>query len=278
MTKKESDKYAKSNKLYNFYEHKEVKKLIDEVHNPCYDVHQLQVPFRLGIVGSSGAGKTSILLNLINKCRDTFGFIHVVYKASEPLYEFLEKSLNTSKRKVVIFYKSISELPPLSIFPNKGSQQLIVFDDQVNERCQDVVKEIYIRGRKLKLSAVYLSQSYYKIPRIVRLQFGYLFLLKLSSGKDLQMIMQDCSLGDEVDKETLYKIYKDATNEKFTFLKIDLDTCDPNRKFSKNFNDFYKLENVKADKKTSFSKDVDNDESNSDSNSDSEPPKKHKKK
>ena len=147
--------------MYNFYQHQDVQKLMTETHNPCFDIHQLKVPFRLGIVGSSGAGKTSILLNLIAKCQDTFAFIHIVYKASEPLYEFLEKTLNVKNKKVVIFYTKLADLPPITNFPNKGSQQLIVFDDQVNEKNQEQIKEFYIRGRKLGLSLCYLSQSFY---------------------------------------------------------------------------------------------------------------------
>jgi len=242
-TKPNKNNLSNSNEMYNFYEHKEVKKLMDEVHNPYFNIHQLEVPFRLGIIGSSGSGKTSILLNLLSKAQDTFHYIHIVYKASEPLYEFLEKQLNTTKKKSVLFYDKLADLPPITNFPNKGSQQLIVFDDQVNEKNQDTIKEFFIRGRKLKLSLCYLSQSYYKIPRIVRLQFGYLLLLKLSSGKDLQMIMNDCSLGDDITKEKLYAIYKLATKDKFSFLKINLDTSDPNKKFSRNFSEYFRLSN-----------------------------------
>ena len=70
-----ANKLSKSNEMFNFYEHKEVKKLMDDVHNPCFDVHQLEIPFRLGIIGSSGSGKTSILLNLLSQAQDTFSYI-----------------------------------------------------------------------------------------------------------------------------------------------------------------------------------------------------------
>ena len=45
-----------------------------------------------------------------------------------------------------------------------------------------------------------------------------------------------------VEKEVLKKLYNDATKEKFNFLKINLNTADLNKKFSKNFNDFYLLQ------------------------------------
>ena len=192
----------------------------------------------MGIIGSSGGGKTQMLLNLIAKMNDTFGHIHVVYKASEPLYEFLEKKIGA---KFITFYTKLTDLPPITDFPHKDKQQLIVFDDQVNEpdKLQQIIKEFYIRGRKVGqgLSLCYLSQSFFKIPKIVRQQFGYLILLKLSSIRDLNLILSDFSLG--VDRKQLAAVYKDATSQQFQFLKVDIDNPDNNKKFSRNFTDFY---------------------------------------
>ena len=62
--------------------------------------------------------------------------------------------------------------------------------------------ELFIRGRKIGkgLSLIYLSQSFFKIPKIIRQQFNYLFLLKLSSGRDLNLILSDFSLGVDRNK------------------------------------------------------------------------------
>jgi hypothetical protein len=227
-----------NNEMINFYEHPHIQKLLPKYHNPHFQDSQIKVPFRMGIIGSSGGGKTQMLLNLIAKMNDTFGHIHVVYKASEPLYEFLEKKIGA---KFITFYTKLTDLPPITDFPHKDKQQLIVFDDQVNEpdKLQQIIKEFYIRGRKVGqgLSLCYLSQSFFKIPKIVRQQFGYLILLKLSSIRDLNMILSDFSLG--VDRKQLAAVYKDATSEQFQFLKVDIDNPDNNKKFSRNFTDFY---------------------------------------
>jgi hypothetical protein len=194
-------------------------------------------------VGSSGSGKTSALLNLISKCQDTFGAIHVVYKSSEPLYEYMESVLNKKNKKHIFFYTKLADLPSINNFPGKELAILLVFDDQVNESeaNQQIIKEYFIRGRKINggISLAYLSQSYFKIPRIIRLQFSYLLLLKLSSARDLNMILSECSLGDKVDKTELHEVYEEATKDKFCFLKINLDTTDEDKKFSKNFSDFF---------------------------------------
>ena len=229
------------NGVINFYEHRDMQKLITRHHNPHFDQHQINIPFRMAIIGSSGSGKTSCLLNLLSKMSDTFGHIHVVYKASEPLYEFL---CNKIGEKCISFYTKISDLPPIENFPNKDKQQLIVFDDQVNEsdKAHTLVKEWFIRGRKVGkgVSLVYISQSFFKIPKIIRSQLGYLILLKLASLRDLHLIISDFAMG--VDRDLLTKIYKGSTKEFGNFLKIDLDNHNMNKKFSHNFTGFYHLE------------------------------------
>ena len=235
---------VKNNDIVNFYEHKEVQKLITKYHNPNFEYHQIKVPFRAGIIASSSGGKTQLLLNMIAKMDDTFGHIHVVYKASEPLYEFLAKSIGD---KNITFYTKLADLPLPNDFDHKDKQQLVVFDDQVTEKNQQSIAELFIRGRKIgkSISMVYLSQSFFKIPKIVRQQFNYLFLLKLSSARDLNLILSDFSLG--IDRNKLVSIYKQATKEKGHFLKIDIDNPNENRKFSHNWTDFYKIEDVADD-------------------------------
>ena len=234
---------TQSNGLFNFYEHKEVKKLLPNYHNPGYMQTGIQIPARILVCGGSGTGKTSWLLNFLAKTNDTWGHIHVVYKASEPLYEFLEKQL---KGKDITFYTSLAKLPQPNALGNKDKQQLIVFDDQIaeSEKAHQIVKEYMLRGRKVGagVSCIYLSQSYFKIPKFCRLQATYLILFKLSSSRDMQMVMKECSLG--VEKKELEIIYKSATKEKFNFLKVDLETPDENKKFSHNWTDYYHIENV----------------------------------
>jgi ABC-type oligopeptide transport system ATPase subunit len=233
-----------SNEMINFYEHNDVKKLMPQSYNPHFNDTQIKIPFRAGIIGASGSGKTACLLNILSKFNDTFGHIYVVYKASEALYEFLEKKIGA---KYINFYTKLSQLPPITNFPNKEKQQLIIFDDQVNEKDQSIIQEWSIRGRKVGagVSLMYLSQSFFKIPKLVRQQFNYLILLKLSSDRDLHLILSDFSLG--VDKKQLYDVYKQSTKEKFNFLKIDLDNPNNNKKFSHNFTDFFEFGDSDSD-------------------------------
>jgi hypothetical protein len=137
---------ADSNEMYNFYQHKKVKELLTNYHNPHFNEHQISIPFRMGIVASSGGGKTMYILNLISKMQDTFGHIFVVYKASEPLYEFLQAQVG---EKNITFFTNIAKFPPLNELP-KDNALLCIFDDCVTlpEKSQEIIKEIAVRGRK----------------------------------------------------------------------------------------------------------------------------------
>ena len=57
--------------------------------------------------------------------------------------------------------------------PDKENKMLIVFDDMIadminNKKLNSIVTELFIRGRKLNISLVFVRQSYFKVPKDVR--------------------------------------------------------------------------------------------------------------
>ena len=233
------------NGMINFYEHNDLKKLLPPQQNPHFDQTQIKLPARIGVVAASGGGETTWLVNFIARTNDTWGHIYICTKSPEPIYEFLEKKVGA--KNITMIYK-LSQLPSLKDFPNPEKQSLVVFDDYAADKNQEVIGEFFIRGRKVTkfgLTMVYLSQSYYKIPKIVRLQLSYLIILKLSSDRDLNLILSENSLG--VDKNELKHIYKEATKTQFDFLKIDINNGDENKKFSHNWLDFYEVDDELED-------------------------------
>ena len=82
--------------LINFYDLKAVKDMRDESHNPHFDDTNIDIPSRICIVGASGSGKSTCLMNFIAKSPNTFGHITIVTKQQEPLYDYFEKK---TKRK-----------------------------------------------------------------------------------------------------------------------------------------------------------------------------------
>ena len=68
---------------------------------------------------------------------------------------------------------------------------LIVFDDMIadiikNKKLNSIVTELFIRGRKLNISLVFITQSYFKVPKDVRLNTTHIFISKIPSKGELQ--------------------------------------------------------------------------------------------
>ena len=109
------------------------KKFILQCHNPNYKDHKLNLPFRMLIIGGSGAGKTQTLMNLIRVMNGTFNNIHIITKnKDEPLYNYLESKVDNG----LTITEGIDSAPNLDNF-DKKEQTLIVMDDLVLEKIKN---------------------------------------------------------------------------------------------------------------------------------------------
>jgi len=211
-------------------------KFLLKSHNPHYDIHHIKLPFRMIICGSSGSGKTQTLLSLIYNMPNTFEHIYICTKnKDEPLYNYIEEKLGKKGLEIMEYDKD--GLPDLDKL-NKEQQTLLVMDDLVNERDQSGMCEWFLRARKKNCSLVYISQSYYAVPKFIRNNMTYLIIKQISSMKNLTMIAREFDLG--LSKDILTNMYNDATKDKQNFLMIDLEAS-PNNRFRKGFNEFYHL-------------------------------------
>ena len=57
-----------------------------------------------------------------------------------------------------------------------------------NNKLNPIVTELFIRGRKLNISIVFITQSYFKVPKDVRLNSTHFFIMKIPSKRELQQI------------------------------------------------------------------------------------------
>jgi hypothetical protein len=222
MTKKKKEI---TNEITSWYAHIP-DSLKTQYHNPCYDEHHLNIPFRMLIVGNSGSGKTTLVLEILHRMDDTFGNVIIITKnAEEPLYKFLRSKIKGEQLQI---HEGIENIPKLDDL-DPELQHLVVFDDLVLEKRQEKIEEFFIRARKIAkgVSCIYLTQNYFASPKTIRINCNYIILKKLSSTRDLKMIMNDFSLG--VDKDTLVNLYKFATTDKNDFLLIDIDSPPENR-------------------------------------------------
>ena len=95
--------------------------------------------------------------------------------------------------------------------PDKENKILIVFDDMIadiinNKKLNSLVTELFIRGRKLNLSLIFITQSYFKVPKDVRLNTTHFFIMKIPDKRELQQIAINHS--SDRDFKEFINIYK----------------------------------------------------------------------
>ena len=160
-------------------------------------------PYRMLIIGGSGSGKTNPLLNLINNQPD----IDKIYLYAKDPYEAKYQYLINKREKVGLdhfndpkasieysndmqdVHKNIDNYNP-----RKKHKQLIVFDDMIadminNNKLNPIVTELFVRSRKCNISIVFITQSYFKVPKDVRLNSTHFFIMKIPNKRELQQIV-----------------------------------------------------------------------------------------
>ena len=106
-------------------------------------------------------------------------------------------------------YKNIEEYNT-----EKERKILIVFDDMItdminNKKLNSVVTELFIRGRKLNVSLVFITQSYSKVPKDVRLNATCFLIMKIPNKRELQQIA--LSHSSDINSKDFIKTYKECT-------------------------------------------------------------------
>ena len=152
--------------------------------------------------GGSGSGKTNVLINLINEQNDIDKIYLYAKDLSEPKYKYLIKNrknvgikhLNDSNAFIECsntmddVYENIDDYNP-----SRKRKILIVFDDMIadimsNKKFQAIIKELFIRCRKLNISLVFITQSCFSVPKHVRLNSTHYLIIKINRKRELQNI------------------------------------------------------------------------------------------
>ena len=141
-------------------------------------------PYRILIIGGSGSDKTNVLLNLIKNQRSDIDKIYLfVEDPFESKYQLLinrreEVGIKKFKNpKTFIGYSQTIDDVYQNLEgynPTNKRRVLIVFDDMIadmesNKTLNPIVTELFLRGRKLNISLVSISQPYLKVPKTIRL-------------------------------------------------------------------------------------------------------------
>ena len=78
---------------------------------------------------------------------------------------------------------------------------------------------MFLRGRKLNISLVFISQSYFKVPKTIRLNATHYFIMKTSNKRELQQVASNHL--PEIDFKDFMKLHKEYTKEPCSLLVND---------------------------------------------------------
>ena len=197
-------------------------------------------PFRMLIIGPSGSGKTNTLLHLINNLHPIDKIYLYAKDIHEPKYEYLIK-----KRKQADVLDDINNYNK-----NRDKKVLIVFDDMIgdieyNKNFKRIIKELFYRARKIDVSIVFITQSYFRALKDARLNSTVYILMKIGDKKELKRIAEEKS--GHLDHKDFLKIYNYCTRKLYAFMTIDTRPT-TSVIFKKNFNEPIDLSEEHHDK------------------------------
>ena len=113
----------------------------------------------------------------------------------------------------------------------------MIADILSNKKPDPIVTELFIRGRKLYISLVFITQSYFAVPKNIRLNSTHYFVMKIPNKRELQQIAFNHS--SDIDFQDFMNLYEKCTSKPYSFCVIDTTLASDNsscfrKKSSKN--------------------------------------------
>ena len=182
--------------------------------------------FRMLICGNSGSGKTNLLYHMLMKPLLYYDRIHLYAKNLEQQkYKDIIQTLTDISNSVGynVLVCSNDDIIPVEELKDEDAQKIVIFDDFICEKNQKPLIDYFIRGRHKNCSVIYLSQSFYKTPKDIRLNCSHFCVYDFPSSNERSLISRE--LG--VEKDKCIK----AIKEPFSFLYVDK----PMKRINRNF-------------------------------------------
>ena len=178
--------------------------------------------FKMLLCGNSGSGKTNLLYHMLMKPLVYYYQIHLYAKNLEQQkYQDMIKIFDDISRHVGynVLVCSNDDITPVENIMEKivifddFDEKIVIFDDFVCEKNQKPLIDYFIRGRHKNCSVIYLSQSFYRTPKDIRLNCSHFCLYDFPSSNERSLISRELC----VDKNQ----YMKATDKPYSFLYVD---------------------------------------------------------
>ena len=190
-------------------------------------------PFRMLIIGPSGSCKTNYLLHLIGNFHPIDKIYLYAKDTDEEKYQYLinkrEQAGIKDLKDPQAFIQYSSDMNDVqedinSYNKNRNKKVLIIFDDMIadiirSEKLKAIVKELFTWCRKLNISIVFITQSYFRTPKDARLNSTHYILMKTGNKKELKSIAEENS--GHLDFKDFLKIYNYCTRKPYSFMMVD---------------------------------------------------------
>ena len=204
------------------------------------------------IIGPSESGKTNTLLHLINNLHPIDRIYLYVKDIHEPKYEYLInkreqagiKNLNDPNTFIEYLDDMNDVLDDINNYnKNRNKKVLIVFDDMIadieyNKNFKRIIKELFYRARKINVSIVFITQSYFRALKDARLNSTHYIIMKINNKKEFKRIAKEKS--GHLDYQDFLKMYHYCTEEPYSLMIIDARPT-ATMPFKINFNDMINL-------------------------------------
>ena len=194
----------------------------------------LDLEARCILCGGSGGKKTNTLINIIKDTAGAFSHYYIyAHNLNQPLYHYLEDNLSDIP-DCLTMTEDLTEIPDdLSDFEKES---LIVFDDcqTQNKKTLKKIENIYCNSRSRGLSAVWIGQSYFKIPQAIRENTDYIFFKRVKSNKALKRMTAEYFEDDE-ERERFMNAYHEMLKNDNNWVLIDCKTNNAKLKIRLNY-------------------------------------------
>lgn len=191
------------------------------------------------IAGPSNCGKTNLLVNLINSEGLKFENVYVYSKTLwQSKYKYLRELLGAIPEIGYYEFSSSDDvIEPKDAKPNS----IIIFDDVICEKNQDIIRNYYSLGRHRNVDSFYLTTTYTRVGKhLIRDNCNFLIVFR-QDELNLKHIFNDMGVGCHMKFDQFQKFCFECWGEQYGFVVIDLDSEVDCGRYRKGFGDYLVL-------------------------------------